>query len=83
MSEKVINSIAEKYQNIREEVMEVMGGKVLEYEAKTILRQGIEQGIEQGVASSARKMLKKGLSCEEVAHYLDMNIEEVKKIQED
>ena len=25
-----------------------MGGKVLEYEAKTIKREGIEQGIEQG-----------------------------------
>ncbi|MCI8313018.1 MAG: hypothetical protein HFI12_12560 [Lachnospiraceae bacterium] len=25
-----------------------MGGKVLEYEAKTIIREGIEQGIEQG-----------------------------------
>ena len=26
-----------------------MGGKVLEYEAKTIKREGIEQGIEQGI----------------------------------
>ena len=26
-----------------------MGGKVLEYEAKTILKKGINQGIEQGI----------------------------------
>ncbi len=26
-----------------------MGGKVLEYEAKTIRREGIKQGIEQGI----------------------------------
>lgn len=44
MSEKVINNIAKKYVNIKKEVTEVMGGQVLEYEAKRILRQGIEQG---------------------------------------
>ena len=27
-----------------------MGGKIIEYEAKTILNKGIEQGIEQGIA---------------------------------
>ena len=26
-----------------------MGGKVLEYEAKTIKREGIQEGIEQGI----------------------------------
>ena len=27
-----------------------MGGKVLEYEAKTIKREGIKEGIEQGIS---------------------------------
>ena len=45
------------------------------------IKQGIEQGIEQGKADSARKMLKKGYSCEEVADCLEMDIKKVKEIQ--
>jgi len=79
MSEKVLNNIAEKYENIKKEVREVMGGQILEYEAKNILR----QGIEQGVINSVKKMLAKGYSCDEVSSTLEIDIEEVKKIQEE
>ena len=48
MSNKVLEHIAVKYSSVKEGVKAVMGGKVLEYEAKTIKREGIEQGIEQG-----------------------------------
>ncbi|MCM1303865.1 MAG: hypothetical protein NC305_09665 [Lachnospiraceae bacterium] len=86
MSEKVLGNIAWKYENIKKEVGKVMGGQVLEYEAKNILRQGIkqgiEQGIEQGVADSAQKMLAKGYSCEHVSDILELAIEEVRKIRE-
>jgi hypothetical protein len=44
MTEKVINSLALNFQNIKKEVNEVMGGQILEYEAKNILNQGINQG---------------------------------------
>lgn len=44
MSNKVLEHIAVKYNSVREGVKAVMGGKVLEYEAKTIKREGIEQG---------------------------------------
>lgn len=41
---------------VREGVKAVMGGKILEYEAKTIknegFKQGVEQGIEQGIAGT-------------------------------
>ena len=43
MSNKVLEHKAVKYKSIREGVRSVMGGKVLEYEAKTIKREGIEQ----------------------------------------
>lgn len=49
MSNKVLEHIALKYSLVREGVKAVMGGKVLEYEAKTIKREGIEQGIEKGI----------------------------------
>ena len=44
----VLLLIAENYQKVREGVEHIMGGKVIEYEAKTILRQGIAQGREEG-----------------------------------
>lgn len=45
MSDKVLENLAGKYQNVREGVKSVMGGKVLEYEAKTIKNEGITQGM--------------------------------------
>ena len=49
MSNKVLEHIAVKYDYVKEGVKAVMGGKVLEYEAKTIKREGLEEGIEQGI----------------------------------
>lgn len=49
MSNKVLEHIAAKYDSVKEGVKEVMGGKVLEYEAKTIKREGIKEGLEQGL----------------------------------
>lgn len=49
MSNKVLEHIAIKYNSIKEGVKSVMGGKVLEYEAKTIKKEGIKEGIEQGI----------------------------------
>ena len=45
MTNKVLEHIAAGYEAVREGVGAVMGGKVLEYEAKTIKREGIEQVI--------------------------------------
>lgn len=79
--------IAEKFENVKKEVKKAMGGQILEYEAKNILRQGIkqglEQGLEQGLIKSVQKMLSKGYSCEEVSDTLEMDIEEVRAIQEE
>ena len=44
MAEKVVESLAAKYEGGRKEVMDVMGGKVLDYEAKMILLRGREEG---------------------------------------
>ena len=48
MTGRVTEGIAAKYANVREGVKSVMGGKILEYEAKTILRRGIEEGRQEG-----------------------------------
>lgn len=58
MSNKVLEHIAVKYDSVREGVKTVMGGKVLEYEAKTIKREGLEEGIEQGEDRLSRLITK-------------------------
>ncbi len=55
MSDKVVENLAKKYENVREGVKSVMGGKILEHEAKTILREGWEQGHEEGVVYGEKK----------------------------
>lgn len=46
MSNKVLEHLARKYENVKERVKDVMGGQVLDYEAKRIRNEGIEKGIE-------------------------------------
>ena len=50
MVNHVMSLIAEKYQNVREGVEHIMRGKILEYEAKTILNKGIQIGFDKGRA---------------------------------
>ncbi|MFG6395375.1 MAG: hypothetical protein K1W24_14535 [Lachnospiraceae bacterium] len=45
MTKIVIKNITEKYEKVKKGLGGIMGGKILEYEAKTILREGIEQGV--------------------------------------
>lgn len=49
MSNKVLEHIAVKYDSVKKGVQSVMGGKVLDYEAKTILNKGREEGVEEGI----------------------------------
>ena len=65
-----------------------MGGKVLEYEAKTILQNGIREGIREGKLQGIREgrinsyveLIKDGLlSISEAAKRLEMSEEELKK----
>ncbi len=54
--------IAKNQKKVLKKTDEVMGGKVLEYEAKTIYRDGIKEGIEQ----VATRLLQRGESVEQV-----------------
>jgi hypothetical protein len=58
MSEKVINSIAFRHEKIKKEVTEVMGGQVLEYEAKNILNRGMRLGREEGIPNGENKLAR-------------------------
>ena len=63
MSNHVMALIAQKYQNVRKRVEPIMGGKIIQYEAKTIrntaLKEGIEKGIEKGRLESAISTLNR------------------------
>ena len=57
MSDKVLKHIARKYEKVREGVKDVMGGRVLDYEAKRIKNEGraegiIETGIDFGLSDN-------------------------------
>ena len=72
MSKKVLEHLAKKYSKVREEVGAIMGGKILEYEAKDILSRGERNYL----VTLVQKKLAKGDSIEKIADDLveDINI---------
>ena len=57
MSNKVLEHIARKYENVREGVKSVMGGKILDYEAKRIKNEGKIEGKREGEFEGKLKIL--------------------------
>ena len=91
LSSDVIKEITHKYENVKKGVGDIMGGALIETEARIILNQGISQGISQGKMlgmdeankKTADRMLKSGkFTIEEVAEYCDLTVEEVGQIAE-
>ena len=66
MSNKVLEHIAAKYNSVKEGVKAVMGGKVLEYEAKTIKKEGIREGIEQGIEGTVSILKNLGVPAQTI-----------------
>ena len=81
MSRKVLESIAKKYQKVREGVTEVMGGRVLEYEAKTIKNEGWLEGKVEGHKEGKIEVLfdlveNHVFTIKEAASYAGLTVEE-------
>lgn len=88
LSSDVIKEITQKYENVQKGVGGIMGGALIETEARVILNQGISQGkilgIDEAKKKTAVRMLKKGkLSVEEVAEYSELAISEVQQLAKD
>ncbi len=83
MSNKVLEHIAMKYISVKEGVKAVMGGKVLEYEAKTIKREGIEEGIKEGIGGTVSILKNLGISSQtilvKIQEQYHLSYEEAKK----
>ena len=73
MSRKVLESIAKKYQKVREGVTEVMGGRVLEYEAKTIKNEGWLEGKVEVLFDLVENHV---FTIKEAASYAGLTVEE-------
>ena len=43
-----------------------MGGKVLDYEAKTIRNEGVEEGIEEGIRGTVSVLKKLGIPAQAI-----------------
>ena len=92
MTKKVVENIAKKHETIREGVKQVVGGKILEYEAKDILnqgrreglsqgrREGLSQGRQEGELNMCIRLIRDGLlKIEDAARKLNMGEEELKR----
>ena len=74
----VVEHVTEKYENIKKGIGEVMGGKILNYEAKDIYNAGKSEGIRLGM-NVCISLIKDGLlSFAEAAKRLGMTEEELK-----
>ncbi|MCD8348970.1 MAG: hypothetical protein LUD16_13715 [Lachnospiraceae bacterium] len=49
MTHKVLEKLAKNYKNVEKGVRSIMGGKVLDYETKTIFREGKQEGKQEGL----------------------------------
>ena len=78
LSRRVAENLCQKYDNIRREVVNIMGGEILEYEAKTILNEGKKQGWILGRESG----LAEGLSTGRTTTYLELVKEGILNIKD-
>lgn len=81
MSNKVLEHLAEKHDAITKGVKSVMGGKILDYEAKKIKEESMSQGMTRGKIETLTGLVKDGLlSVDEAAKRLQKSVDEVKML---
>ena len=85
MSGKILEYLTRNHKKVQKGVKSVMVGKVLDYEAKRILKRGISQGlsrgINQGKIDAYRELLRDGLiTPEEASKRLKISRQEAEKL---
>lgn len=82
LSNDVIKEIAQKYENVKKGIGDIMGGALIETEARTILNQGKSQGINEAKKETALRLLKRGkLTIEEIAEDTGLSVVEVEQLK--
>ena len=84
LSNKVAQNLAYKYENVREGIGDIMGGKVLELEAIKIKRDAVKQGIEQGgemvLIEQVIKKIEKNKPVSVIAEELEEDVPHIEEI---
>ena len=79
LSSDVINAITQKIENIEKGMGDIMGGALIETEARTILNQGIDQNKRE----TALRMIQDGeLPNDKIAKYSGLAVTEVERLKE-
>ena len=77
----VLKLIAKGKKKVVEEANKIMGGEILEYEARNIYNKGIADGIEQGNENreqiDIKKMSKHGLANDKISEILEISVAKV------
>ncbi len=60
LSNDVIQELSQKYTNIQKGIGDIMGGALIETEARTILNQGIQKGIQKGIKQGIKQGIEQG-----------------------
>ncbi len=77
----MIQEITKKYENVQKGVGDIMGGALIETEARTILNQGKSQGINETKKKTALRMLQDGeLPIDKIAKYAGLDVEDVEQL---
>ena len=77
LSGDVIKEIAQKYENVQKGVGDIMGGALIETEARRILNKGISETKRE----TALRMLKRGkMTIEEIAEDTGLSVAEVEQL---
>lgn len=87
MSGKVIRNIARNSTKTAERIGDIMGGKILEYEAKTIMNEGRKEGRAEGQVRVFMNMIRRGYSVRDAMSLAEISQEQadeaLAKLQKD
>lgn len=77
MFKSVANHIFSKQSDLRKEIGDIMGGRILDLESERLLRPGKEKGEEKAKLNIAKKMLERSFSLEDIQFFTGLSREEL------
>ena len=83
MTIHVLALIAKNYQKVREGVGHIMGGKILEYKAKTIRNEGISIGLQRAMTETeerAKDMIRDRMELPLVEKYTHLSMSRIQEL---
>lgn len=85
LTNKVVWNLAKKYENVKEGIGDIMGGKVLDLDIIRAKHEGIAEGRSEGEAEERnkiiRKMIAKGINAREISELTDISLEDIHAVE--